>query len=44
VFRGLLAVAEERGEVRSGIVFIVQLCEVGLRAGDTFEAARVLEE
>jgi len=44
VFRGLLAAAEQRGEVRSGIVFIVQLCEVGLRAGDTFEVTRALGE
>jgi DNA-binding CsgD family transcriptional regulator len=44
VFRSLLTRADERGESRSGSVFIVQLCEVELRAGDTSEAARVLEE
>jgi DNA-binding CsgD family transcriptional regulator len=44
VFGGLLAAAEQRGEARSGIVFIVQLCEVELRAGDTFAASRALQE
>jgi DNA-binding CsgD family transcriptional regulator len=44
VFRGLLAAAEPRGEIRSGIVSIVQLCEVELRAGDTAAAARALDE
>jgi len=43
-FRRLLARADERGESRSGTVFTLQRCEVELRAGDTFEAARVLEE
>jgi len=43
-FRRLLARADDRGESRSGTVFVVQLCEVELRAGDTFAAARVLEE
>jgi len=44
VFGGLLAAAEERGEVRSGMTFTVQLFEIELRAGDTSAAARALEE
>jgi DNA-binding CsgD family transcriptional regulator len=44
VFGGLLAVAEERGEARSGAVITMQLCEVELRAGDTAAAARALGE
>jgi len=44
VFRGLLAAAEQRGEARSGVVILVQLCEVELRAGDTAAAARALAE
>jgi len=44
VFGGLLAAAEQRGEVRSGAVFTWQLCGVGLCAGDTFAAARALQE
>jgi len=44
VFGGLLAAAEQRGEARSGLVFIVQLCEVELRAGDAAAAARALAE
>jgi hypothetical protein len=44
VFGGLLAAAERRGEARSGAASITQLCEVELRAGDTFAAARALEE
>jgi DNA-binding CsgD family transcriptional regulator len=44
VFRRLLAAAEQRGEARSGVVFLMQLCEVELRAGDTFAAARALGE
>jgi DNA-binding CsgD family transcriptional regulator len=44
VFGGLLAAAEQRGEVRSGAVMIVQLCEVELRAGDAAAAARALDE
>jgi DNA-binding NarL/FixJ family response regulator len=44
VFGGLLAAAEQRGEARSGVVFIVQLCEVELRAGDAAAAALGLEE
>ena len=44
VFGGLLAAAEQRGEARSGAVFTQQLCEVELRAGDTFAAARALQE
>jgi DNA-binding CsgD family transcriptional regulator len=44
VFRSLLASADERGESRSGVVFIIQLAEVELRAGDTAEVARLLEE
>src|SRR5262249_58548697 len=41
-FRRLLARADERGEPRSGAVFIVQLCEIELRAGDNFAAGTVL--
>jgi DNA-binding CsgD family transcriptional regulator len=44
VFRRLLVSADERGEARSGIVSMIQVCEVELRAGDAFEVARVLEE
>ena len=44
MFRGLLAAAEQRSEVRSGTVFLIQLCEVGLRAGDTVAVARALGE
>jgi DNA-binding NarL/FixJ family response regulator len=44
VFRRLLASADERGESWSGVVLLVQLCEVELRAGDTHAAARVSEE
>jgi DNA-binding CsgD family transcriptional regulator len=44
VFRRLLASADERGESRSGLLFINQLGEVELRAGDTSEAARLMEE
>jgi len=44
VFRGLLAVAEQRGEARTGAVIMVQLCEVGLRAGDTAAVERALDE
>ena len=44
VFGALLAAAEQRGEARSGAVFTQQLCEVELRAGDTFAAARALQE
>ena len=43
-FGGLLAAAEQRGDVRSGTVIIMQLCEVELRAGDTAAAARALDE
>jgi ATP/maltotriose-dependent transcriptional regulator MalT len=43
-FRRLLALADERGESRSATVFTLQLCEVGLRAGDTFQAAPMLAE
>jgi DNA-binding CsgD family transcriptional regulator len=44
VFQHLLAVAEERGEARSGAVITLQLCEVELRAGDSVAAARALGE
>jgi DNA-binding CsgD family transcriptional regulator len=44
VFGGLLAAAEQRGEARSGAVYTLQLCQVELRAGDTFAAARALQE
>jgi DNA-binding CsgD family transcriptional regulator len=43
VFRRLLASADERGESRSGLLFVIQLVEVELRAGDTFEVARLME-
>jgi DNA-binding CsgD family transcriptional regulator len=44
VFGGLRAAAEQRGEARSGMVFIVQLCEIELRAGDASAVARALDE
>jgi DNA-binding CsgD family transcriptional regulator len=44
VFRRLLASADERGESRSGLALITLLGEVELRAGNTAEAARLLEE
>jgi DNA-binding CsgD family transcriptional regulator len=44
VFFQLLTAAEERGEARSAIVLMLQLCEVELRAGHTTEVARRLEE
>jgi DNA-binding NarL/FixJ family response regulator len=44
VFQRLLATAEQRGEVGSGILFIAQRCEVELRAGDAFAAAAALHE
>jgi DNA-binding NarL/FixJ family response regulator len=44
VFRGLLASADERGEVRSAMVCLAQLCEVELRAGHADAAVRVLDE
>jgi DNA-binding CsgD family transcriptional regulator len=44
VFGSALAAAEQRGEVRSGLVIAMQLCEVELRAGDTFAVARGLAE
>src|SRR5262249_5866362 len=44
VFQHLLAAAEQRGEARSGAVFIAQLCEGELRAGDTAEVTRALAE
>jgi DNA-binding CsgD family transcriptional regulator len=44
VFEGLQAAAEQRGEARSGAVIMVQLCEVGLRAGDTAAASQALAE
>jgi DNA-binding CsgD family transcriptional regulator len=44
VFRRLVAVADERGDFRSGMALTVQLCEVELRAGRSSEAARSLEE
>jgi DNA-binding CsgD family transcriptional regulator len=43
-FGRLLARADDRGEFRSGTVFSLQLCEVELRAGEAFQAARMLEE
>jgi DNA-binding NarL/FixJ family response regulator len=44
VFGGLLAAAEQRGEARSGLVILGQLCEVELRAGDAAAAARALDD
>ena len=44
VFRRLLAAADERGESRSGLAFVVQLCEVELRAGRGSAAKRALED
>jgi DNA-binding CsgD family transcriptional regulator len=44
LFGGLLAAAEQRGEARSGLVIVGQLCEVELRAGDATAAARALRE
>jgi DNA-binding CsgD family transcriptional regulator len=44
VFFQLLTAAEDRGEARSAAVLTLQLCEVELRAGDTYEVARVLED
>jgi len=44
VVRGLRAAAEERGEVRSGIAFAAQLCEIELHASDTAAAVRALDE
>jgi ATP/maltotriose-dependent transcriptional regulator MalT len=44
VFRRLMASAEDRGESRSGLLFIIQLGEVELRAGDTSEVRRLMEE
>jgi len=44
VFFQLLTAAEDRGEARSAAVLMLQLCEVELRAGDTSEVARVLED
>jgi DNA-binding NarL/FixJ family response regulator len=44
MFGRLLASADERGEASSGLVFILQLCEVELRAGDTCEVERLMQE
>jgi DNA-binding CsgD family transcriptional regulator len=44
VFGRLRALAEERGEARSGSVMHVQLCDIELRAGDADAAAGHLEE
>jgi DNA-binding CsgD family transcriptional regulator len=44
VFAGLLTAAEARGEARSGMTFILQLCDVELRAGDAAAAAAALGE
>jgi DNA-binding CsgD family transcriptional regulator len=44
VFRRLLASADERGESTSGMVMIMQLAEVELRAGDAAAAARLMED
>jgi len=43
LFQRLLAVADQRGEVRSALVLNVQLCELELRAGDVLAAGVVLE-
>jgi DNA-binding NarL/FixJ family response regulator len=42
VFGSLLNAAEQRGEARSGLVFLGHLYEVELRAGDAAAAARAL--
>jgi len=44
IFRRLLASADERGESRAGLVFILQLAEVELRAGHTSAAASLIED
>lgn len=44
VFRRLLALADERGEARSSMVLLTQLCELELRAGNASEATRLLDE
>jgi DNA-binding CsgD family transcriptional regulator len=44
VFRRLLATADQRGDSRSAPVFIIQLCEVELRAGHSSDAALALEQ
>jgi DNA-binding CsgD family transcriptional regulator len=44
VVRGLRTAAEERGEVRSGMAFIVELIEIELRAGDASAVARAVGE
>jgi DNA-binding CsgD family transcriptional regulator/thioredoxin-like negative regulator of GroEL len=43
-FERLLAIAEERGELRSILANNLQLCEVALRAGEVAEASRHLEQ
>src|SRR5262249_50305246 len=43
-FRRLLAEADERGESRSAFVFVLQRCEVDLRAGRPSAVSKALEE
>jgi DNA-binding CsgD family transcriptional regulator len=43
-FERLLALADERGEVRFGLVLQVQLCELDLRSGDVRQASGRLED
>jgi DNA-binding CsgD family transcriptional regulator len=44
VFGRLLVAADERGESRSGLALVMQLCEVELRAGRAFDAGRSLDD
>jgi DNA-binding CsgD family transcriptional regulator len=44
VFARLLALAEARGEARSGSVMHVQLCDIELRVGDVHAATALLQE
>src|SRR5262249_18050871 len=44
VFRLLSETADERGDFRSRMVLAIQICEVEVRAGRSFEASRALEE
>jgi DNA-binding CsgD family transcriptional regulator len=43
-FRRLVELADERGEAVSGTAFLVQGCELELRAGDARAAQRLLDE
>jgi DNA-binding CsgD family transcriptional regulator len=44
IFARLMALSDQRGEVRSALVLHVQMCELELRAGDVRAAARLLDE